>query len=236
MIITRRRRILEKKSNLEDAVKFADNPEARCPCVLLLDISGSMQGERINALNAGLATFKNELTRDSLASRRVELAIVTFGDGVRIEQDFVTIDQFVPPRLMAGGPTPMGQAIESGLNLVEDRKRTYREYGIAYYRPWVFLITDGKPEGESEDLIAQASRRIRTIESQKGAAVFAVGVENADMVRLAEITVRSPIKLEGLKFAEMFLWLSASMQAVSHSDKGEVMVALPPVGWGHVSL
>jgi len=40
-----------------DAIEFAENPEPRCPCVLLLDTSGSMSGEKIASLNAGLQTF-----------------------------------------------------------------------------------------------------------------------------------------------------------------------------------
>ena len=40
-------------SHLEDMVEFVDNPEPRCPCVLLLDVSGSMTGSRIQALNNG---------------------------------------------------------------------------------------------------------------------------------------------------------------------------------------
>ena len=40
---------------------FASNPEPRCPCILLLDVSGSMNGRPINELNAGLVTFRDEL-------------------------------------------------------------------------------------------------------------------------------------------------------------------------------
>ena len=39
-------------------VGFVDNPEPRCPCVLLLDTSGSMQGQPISQLNAGLKQFE----------------------------------------------------------------------------------------------------------------------------------------------------------------------------------
>ena len=41
---------MDKSISLEDMVEFAENPEPRCPCVLLLDTSGSMRGERIQAL------------------------------------------------------------------------------------------------------------------------------------------------------------------------------------------
>jgi len=54
-----------------DTAEFADNPEPRCPCVLLLDTSGSMEGDSINALNAGLVTFREELGKDEQALLRV---------------------------------------------------------------------------------------------------------------------------------------------------------------------
>jgi hypothetical protein len=58
---------------------FAENPEQRCPCILVLDRSSSMGGDPIAELNAGLVTFKDELAADSLAMKRVDTAIVTFG-------------------------------------------------------------------------------------------------------------------------------------------------------------
>lgn len=216
---------------LEEAVEFAENPEPRCPCVLLLDVSGSMQGAPINALNEGLRTFKDELNRDNLASKRVEVAIVTFNSDVNVVQDFVTPDQFEPPMLMAQGMTHMGSAINKGLDIIEARKAQYRNNGVAYYRPWVFLITDGEPQGESDSIVIDAAQRIKNDETNKRVAFFAVGVESANMTRLSEIVVRTPLKLRGLNFQEMFIWLSASMQRVSQSKLDE-QVALPPPGWG----
>jgi uncharacterized protein YegL len=218
---------------LEDAVEFAENPEPRCPCVLLLDTSGSMQGEAINALNEGLKTFKEELNRDNLAKKRVEVAILTFNSDVNIVQDFITADQFEPPTLKAQGLTVMGSAIHKGLDMVSSRKAQYSANGVAYYRPWVFLITDGEPQGEPDSLIEQAAQRIREDEDNKRVAFFAVGVEGANMTRLSQLTSRSPLKLVGLNFQEMFIWLSASMQRVSQSRMDE-QIPLPPPGWGIV--
>src|SRR5689334_16326436 len=120
-------------SGLEDAVEFAENPEPRCPCVLLLDTSGSMQGPRLDALNQGLRAFKNDLVQDTLASRRVEVAVVTFNNDVRVEEDFITADMFEPPLLSAGGQTFMGTGINKALDLLQARKTQYRANGIAYY-------------------------------------------------------------------------------------------------------
>jgi uncharacterized protein YegL len=218
---------------LEDAVEFAENPEPRCPCVLLLDTSGSMNGAAIEALNEGLQVFKEELNRDNLAKKRVEVAIVTFNFEVNVAQEFVTADAFEPPTLVAQGLTHMGSAIHLGLDMIEARKAQYRANGVNYYRPWVFMITDGEPQGELDTIVEQAAQRIKDDEANKRVAFFAVGVEDANIERLSQIVVRNPLKLKGLNFQEMFIWLSASMQRVSQS-KPDDQVALPPPGWGAV--
>lgn len=219
-------------SFLED-VEFSDNPDPRCPCVLLLDISGSMQGDPIAALNHGLQIFQTDICRDALARRRVEVALVTFGNGgVQTQQDFITVDKFSVPTLMAGGNTPMGEAIQRGLDMLRARKDQYINNGIAYYRPWIFLITDGEPTDEWRS----AAQRVHEEEARKGVVFFAVGVPGANMQTLAQIAVpqRPPKMLQGLNFDALFLWLSQSQQRVSNSKIGD-QTALPPAdGWAVV--
>ena len=212
--------------------EFVDNPEPRCPVILLCDTSGSMSGAPINALNAGLAAFREEVYQDEQASLRVEVALVTFGP-VRLAQEFVTIDNFISPQLKADGVTPMGQAIEYALDLLEKRKETYKNNGVQYYRPWVFLITDGAPT----DSWHNAAHQMRQAEMQRRLVFFAVGVEGADMNTLRQIAPpeRPPVLLNGLDFRSMFQWLSTSMKRVSSSQVGGTMIALPPVGWGQIA-
>src|SRR5205085_6698812 len=124
---------------------FAENPEPRVPCVLLLDVSGSMQGDPINELNAGLAAYRDSLAADNLAMKRVEVALVTFGGTVEVACDFTTAEAFHPLVLTAGGDTPMGAALLQGMEMLRQRKELYKAHGIAYFRPWLFLITDGGP-------------------------------------------------------------------------------------------
>ena len=210
--------------------EFVENPENRCPVILLLDTSGSMSGQPIQELNRGLAAFKEDVMKDAQASLSVEVAIVTFGP-VKLTQDFVTIDHFTLPKLEADGVTPMGEAIEYALDLLETRKQSYKDNGVHYYRPWVFLITDGAPT----DYWQNAAQRVREEDAQRRMLFFTVGVQGADMNKLRQIAPpeRPPVTLNGLDFRSLFVWLSTSMKRVSSGKIGEA-VALPPVGWGQI--
>jgi len=208
---------------------FASNPEPRCPCILLLDVSGSMSGRPIDELNAGLMAFKEELAADALAVKRVEVAIVTFGP-VRVESPFTSASTFYPQTLQSQGDTPMGAAINQALNMVEERKLDYRSNGISYYRPWVFLITDGAPT----DSWQAAAEAVREGEASKKFAFFAIGVKGANMEILRQISVREPLLLDGLKFRELFSWLSSSLRSVSRSTLGTEVPLDPPKGWASV--
>ncbi len=240
-------------------VELATNPEPRCPCVLLLDVSGSMaqivsnSGQdlgytvqqdgktyravsggvtRIDLLNEGVRAYQADLMGDSLAAQRVEVSVITFGGTVQTVVPFVTARQFNAPTLVANGETPMGAAILQAIEAVTERKRMYKQNGLHYYRPWIFFITDGEPT----DAWQTAAAKIREGEKNKAFAFFAVGVEGANFDILRQISVREPLHLKGYSFREMFVWLSQSQRSVSHSNPGqEDQVKLAsPSGWANL--
>lgn len=220
---------MAEQIKFESATEFAENPEPRCPCLLLLDVSGSMAGSPISELNAGLQALQEELSADALALKRVEVGIVTFGP-VSIDQGFQSATMFMPPTLSAKGDTPMGDAIRQGIELVRNRKNEYRANGISYYRPWIFLITDGAPTDEWQS----AALAVHEGEESKAFAFFAIGVKGANMDVLRQISVRTPLMLDGLKFRELFGWLSSSLRSVSRSTPGTDVPLQPPSGWASV--
>src|SRR5262249_57842596 len=134
------------------AAEFADNPEPRCPCLLLLDNSGSMAGRPISELNTGLTLFKEELVGDALAAKRVEVGIVSFGPA-SVVNDFQTADLFQAPVLTPHGDTPMGAAIVQSLDMIEQRS------GMSRVAPTNFIA---RPD---EQLGSSSSRKSRRCES-----------------------------------------------------------------------
>ncbi|MBN9501428.1 MAG: hypothetical protein BGO01_01265 [Armatimonadetes bacterium 55-13] len=205
------------------------NAERRCPVILLLDTSASM-ADNIDAVNDGLQLLRNDLMQDSLASQRVEIALMTFGP-VRLIQDFVTVDRWLPPRLYASGGTPMGAALETALQQIQIRKRAYREAGISYYRPWIWLVTDGAPT----DKWHPAAERVQTEVLRGGIEMFTIGTDNADTSILSAISrPRPPVRLREAKYREMFVWLSQSLKPVSRAEFGASLDLPEPVGWGDI--
>jgi uncharacterized protein YegL len=215
------------------------NTEQRCPSVLILDVSGSMQGEPIKQLQEGVGIYRDSLFSDALACKRVEVAIVTFGGKVDVVQNFTTAENFTAPILEAREDTPMGEALVTALKLLDERKKELKNAAIPYYRPWVFLLTDGGPTDAGTHYWSEAKELIRAGEAKKSFSLFCVGVEGADMSRLAELNpAREPLKLKGMEFKKMFLWLSSSQKDVSKSKVDEKVTlqdpTAGPAGWASV--
>lgn len=120
----------------------------------------------------------------------------------------------------------MGAAITTAIEMVRQRKETYRSNGITYLRPWIFLITDGGPT----DPWGSAAEQVKKGESDKAFSFFAVGVEGARFEILSQISVKEPLKLKGLRFRDLFQWLSASQQSMSRSGPGDSVPLRDPVG------
>ena len=205
--------------------------EPRCPIMLLLDVSNSMEGEPHAQLQAGLQAFANYLQEDSLSKRRVEVGVITFGDTYLEAYDFVQAMDWAPPEITLRGTTPMGEAIRAGLQAVEARVQHYIDEGRTYYRPWMFLITDGAPTDEW----LSAAEKIKEAETQQRINFYAVGVNEADMDILNSLSRRSAKKLAGLSFGNLFRWVSQGLIAVSHSGTGD-KPKMPVDDWSELDV
>lgn len=209
-------------------VSLVDNSEQRTPLILVLDSSGSMGGAPIEQLNAGLKLLEQELKGDVIAAKRVRVLVIEYGqmDRATVLADWCDAMDFTAPQLSANGTTPTGAAVELALQEIEDEKARFRQAGVAYTRPWLFLMSDGHPTDSWEGVAEQC----RDSEEKNRVAVFPIAVGDADLRILGAFSrngERGVKKMQGLQFKELFLWLSASMRVVSNSTPGG-QVQLPP--------
>ncbi|GHV02768.1 hypothetical protein FACS1894211_14840 [Clostridia bacterium] len=199
--------------------KVAAPNEPHLACVLLLDTSGSMDGEAIAGLNKAINEFKTKTSLDELAQKRVDIAIVEFNDSARVVQKFTPISRMEAIQLQASGCTAMGEGINLAIDMVKERNKFYASLGTPCFKPWIFMITDGAPTDDVE----AAAKRIQEEES-KGShgklKFFALGVAGYDKETLCKLTKRV-MALEDTDFSGIFNWMSESMVAISVSRVGE---------------
>lgn len=210
----------ESLLNLED---LENNPSTRVPVCLVLDTSGSMNGDPINELSEGMRLFYDAVRGDETALYSAEISVVTFGGCVTRKADFNTLEhQSEMPEFYANGGTPMGEAVNMALDMLEQRKSEYKASGVDYYQPWIVLMTDGMPNGDGSEL-SRAIQRTCDMVNERKLSVFPIGIgEEADMDVLAKFSPkRPPLKLQGLNFREFFAWLSKSVSKVSQSTPGD---------------
>ncbi len=207
-------------------------------CVLLLDTSTSMEdGNAIGLLNDAVNTFRVQCKQDDALMRGLDIAVVSFASDVNILQQFVPIAHMEIPRLEANGQTAMGAGIDLALDLVEQRKADYKDLGVPYHRPWIFMITDGAPNDDYEPAFA----RLKEMQELKKVEMWAVGVPGFDKEILLSLTERVIALDNNLNFAGLFEWLSTSLSVktnskptdgVKYSNLPDGSSVVPPDSWG----
>jgi len=210
-------------------VDYINNSNQRTPCLLVLDASYSMgtmtsSGKtRMDELNAGLVQFENALKQDDTALSRVQISIVVVGgpsNSAELMLDWTDAVTFEAFPIKAEGQTPLAEGLDLGLKMIELVKNNLKMLGISYTRPWMIVISDGEPTS-AQVAWQDAIEKTRLSEKNGRVEIFSIGVEGADLKKLSEISSRPALRLSGMKFKELFVWLSESLSAVSRSRPGQ---------------
>lgn len=208
-------------------VDFINNSNQRTPCVLILDTSGSMTGDPIAALNDGIDALCNDLSSDPAARERVRMAVINAGGNqASVLLDWTDGIDLDLGDLECKGMTPLGGALSLALDMIDAERARLRAAGIAYTRPLIYLITDGlATDWEAWDA---ARERCRAEQDARRVQLWCIGTETADLEALRN-TGGAVLRLNGLRFIELFQFLSRSVAAVSQAAPGErLQLTLPP--------
>ena len=200
----------------------ATNYEDKCPVAIVLDTSWSMRGEPIHNLNMGVKNLKEDIMNDPIASKRIELLIVSFSGKIKVINDFSPPEKVEIPELKAGGATRLVDGVREGITRIEARKNWYKEEnGVGYYRPFIILLTDGSPYPK-QDLKGLKSEIDQGV-NEKRFRFWAFGTKGANMAKLTELSHPEfpPQKLRAHQLINFFDWLSNSMKTFANSRQNE---------------
>ena len=156
----------------------------RLPVYLLLDCSGSMMGEPIEAVRQGVKALLSELRGDPQALETAYLSVITFDSQARQIIPLTELMSFKEPEINAGGATALGGALNVLIDCVNSEVRKSTETQKGDWRPLVFILTDGSPT--DVETFREAAQRIK---GMKAANIIACAAgSNANTSYLKEIT------------------------------------------------
>lgn len=201
----------------------------KLPVFLLLDTSGSMMGEPIEAVKNGVQIMISALRQDPHAIETAHLSVITFDDKARQVVPMTDLNSFQLPDLSANGVTAMGDALEVLAGCIDRDVKTTSAEQKGDWKPMVFIFTDGMPTDDMFYGLNEFRRR------KIACTVACAAGANADTEVLKEITdnVLKIDVMDGQSISQFFAWVTASIgvssTAVESSGKEAVgFNDLPP--------
>jgi uncharacterized protein YegL len=183
----------------------------KLPVYLLLDTSGSMLGEPIEAVKNGVQTLVAALRQDPYALETAYLSVITFDNGARQVVPLTELANFQMPNLQALGQTCMGDALQLLAQKVDSEVQKTTAEVKGDWKPIVFIMTDGTPTDDlNAGLAAIRSKRFGMI-----IACAAGANANVDALRQITESIVSLDTADSSTISAFFKWVSASISTGS---------------------
>ena len=200
----------------------------RLPVYLLLDTSGSMMGEAIEATKNGLQLLVSNLRTDPYALETAYLSVITFGSEATQIVPLTELTAFQVPNLVASGQTALGKALSLAAQRIDVEVAKTTADAKGDWKPLVFIMTDGVP---TDDWRAG----LRDFQAAKPGLVVccaAGGGETSVLKEISEVVVALDTA-DSATMKAFFKWVSASISTSSKKvDSGQEEVKgagdLPP--------
>ena len=124
-----------------DPKEFATGEAKPLPVYLLLDISSSMSGDKINNLNEAVSEMIRTMADEEKMEVEILISVITFGNDADVHLPATSASQVEWSNLSASGMTAMGAALTKAKEMIEDKEITPSRA----YRPTIVLVSDGQP-------------------------------------------------------------------------------------------
>jgi len=197
----------------------------RLPVYLLIDTSGSMKGEPIEAVKVGIDDMLTTLRKESFSLETVWMSIITYDREAKVVLPLTPVKNIVIPPITTpdSGPTHTGTALETLCAIVNEDKAQKTNDDEKDWLPLLFVLTDGKPSDTYvyEETIPQVKQL------GFGNIVACAAGPKAQTTHLQLLTdkVCTLNTLETNMFKSFFKWVSTIIREDSQSKVG---IAPPP--------
>jgi uncharacterized protein YegL len=200
----------------------------RLPVYFLLDTSGSMRGEPIQALNNALSGMINTLRSDAQALDSLWISIITYDREVNEIVPLTELVSFQLPEITCpqSGPTMTGAGLKYIIQQVKKDVKKGSPTQKGDWKPLLFVFTDGKPS----DMPAYREKIIEIKNLNFGAVVGCAAGPKADEVILKELTdnVVHLDSADSSTLKQFFKWVSETIEQGNKSQGTGESVTLPP--------
>jgi uncharacterized protein YegL len=206
--------------------------ERRLPVYLVLDVSESMLGEGMEALQKGLTALMMDLHGDAQALETAWVSVITFADRAEQVVPLTELARVRIPPLRCRPGTALGGALTLLAECIRREVRTQSAHAKGDWKPLVFLLTDGMPTDDWE----KAAARLRGIAGRHPANLVAIGCgEEPDPYVLMQASGNVLMMRDDPEsFRRLFQWISSSItitsKAVANPDPGPVSLDKLPDG------
>lgn len=200
----------------------------RLPVYLLVDTSGSMHGEAIEAVRNGLQVLVSALRQDPYALETAYLSVITFDSQAKQVTPLTELMNFQVPDIQANGTTAMGEALVLLADCIHREVVKGSAEVKGDWKPVVFLLSDGSPT----DSLTKGLAAIKNIKT--GTFVACAAGASADTNTLKQITelVVSLDTADANSIKAYFKWVSASIsvssQKIENGKEVSGLDELPP--------
>ena len=200
----------------------------RLPVYLLLDTSGSMRGEPIEALKVGVQSLISSLRQDPHALESVYISLITFDNEARVLNPLESLETFQTPLIACpqSGATMTGAALELLCQCVDSEVKKNTETEKGDWRPIVFLMTDGSPSDTAlyNQMTEQVSKR-----PFASIIACAAGIKaKHDPLKKLTQNILNLETMDGHSFAGLFQWVSSTVSSGNRSMGAASSIVLPP--------